>query len=470
MNSLMRVRLNTVLDEGSFVPLIRSEDTELVGGTGCIDGRKVCIIAINPVASVPLDPFEVLQDELALLEYAEEHHLPVIHLADRPGRVPMSTTAIPLSIMRTYIEPRGVGSVFTKFARLSGVVPRIAVVFSPIATTLTYPVAECDVVLMTKASGMSLARPDMQHLMTGEAASYEAYGGAEMHATVSGTCDILCDTPDDALQAVKRTLHSFPSWYRERPPLCKPRNPDPDARLPSPLTLAYPYSRFDMHDLIKTFIDQDTFLEHRALYASELITGFARVNGMTLGIIANNSLHKGGILFSETCIKLASFASLCNSFNIPLLFLADLPGFMVGKESECSGIIHHGALVFSTLANLSVPKICIIVRKAYTAGLYAMCGTGFEPDRLLAFPDAELTIYGTRAASKLAEESGLTPDEIKAVEKAVKATADPRRHAESGCIDGIIEPDKVRVEVSDLLEHAYSVPLNRTYPRRVLCL
>ncbi|WP_181391787.1 carboxyl transferase domain-containing protein [Methanospirillum lacunae] len=466
----MRVRLNTVLDENTFTPLIRSEDTELIGGTGYIEGRQVCVIALNPVASVPLDPFEVLQDELALLDHAEMNHLPILHLADRPERVAMGTTAIPLSIMRTYIEPKGVGSVFTRFARLSGVVPRIAVVFSPIATTLTYPVAECDVVLMTKASGMSLARPDMQRLMTGESESYEAYGGAEMHASVSGTCDILCDTPTDALQLVRKTLQIFPSYYSDSPPVFEPRNPDPDARLPSPLTLAYPYSRFDMHNLIETFIDHETFLEHRALYATELITGFARVNGMNIGVVANNSLNKGGILFPETCIKLASFASLCDSFNIPLLFLADLPGFMVGKESENAGIIHHGALIFSTLANLSVPKICIIVRKAYTAGLYAMCGTGFEPDRLLSFPDAELTIYGTRAASKLAKESGYTLEKIKEVEDAVKATANPRLHVESGYIDGIIEPDQVRSELSVFLEWAYSLPLNRTFPRRVLCL
>lgn len=470
MNSLMRVRLNTVLDQGTFSPLIRSDDTELIGGTGTIEGRKVCIIALNPVASIPLDPFDVLQDELALLEYAKNHHLPVIHLADRPGRVPMDITAIPLSIMRTFIEPKGVGSVFTRFARMSGVVPRIAALFSPIATTLTYPVAECDVVLMTKAAGMSLARPDMQRLMTGESEAYETYGGAEMHATVSGTCDILCETPTSALQAIRKTVQYFPSWYREYPPVFEPKNPDPDASLPSPLTLAYPYSHFDMHTLMETFIDQETFQEHRELYAQELITGFARVNGMVLGIIANNSMNRGGILFPETCIKLASFASLCDSFNIPLLFLADLPGFMVGKESERAGIIHHGALIFSTLANLSVPRICIIVRKAYTAGLYAMCGTGFEPDRLLAFPNAELTIYGTRAASKLAQESGLDHEKIKEIEDAVKATADPRRHVESGYIDGIIEPDQVRKELSDFLKRAYSLPLNRTEPRRTLCL
>lgn len=161
----MRVRFNTVLDQGTFSPLIRSEDTELIGGTGTIEGRKICLITLNPVTSVPLDPFDVLEDELALLEYAETHHILVIHLADRPERVAMNTTAIPLSIMRTYIEPKGVGRVFTRLARLSGVVPRISAIFSPIATTLTYPVAECDVVLMTKAAGMSFARPDMQRLM-----------------------------------------------------------------------------------------------------------------------------------------------------------------------------------------------------------------------------------------------------------------------------------------------------------------
>jgi len=470
MNTLMKERFDVLLDPDSFVPLIRSDDTELIGGTGVIEGRKVCVIALNPVASVSLDPFEVLQDELSLLEYAQSQHLPVIHLADRPERVAMSTTAIPLSIMRTYIDPMGVGSVFTRFARLSGVVPRIAVVFSPIATTLTYPVAECDIVLMTSTSGMSLARPDMQRLMAGESAPYEDYGGAKMHAEVSGTCDMLAESPVAALHRVRQFLHFFPSWYGEYPPVFNPRDPDPDARIPPPDLLSDPYSLFDMHQLIPLCTDKDTFLEHRGLYARELITGFARVNGMTLGIIANNSLYKGGILFPETCRKLASFASLCDAFNIPLLFLADLPGFMVGTDSERAGIIHHGALVFSTLANLSVPRLCVIVRKAYTAGLYAMCGTGFEPTRLLAFPDAELTIYGTKATSRLARESGMGPREIKTIEEKVKATSNPSHHMDSGFIDGIIRPEDLRNELIKFLKEAYSLPIQRPWPRRILCI
>ncbi|MDD1728592.1 MAG: hypothetical protein LUQ50_05935 [Methanospirillum sp.] len=462
--------MSVLLDPDSFNPLIRSDDTELVGGTGRIEGREVCVIALNPVASVPLDPFEVLQDELKLLDYAEEHHLPVIHLADRPGRVSMESTAIPLSIMRTYIDPRGVGKIFARFARLSGIVPRIAVVFNPIATTLTFPVAECDIVLMTKEAGMSLARPDMQRLMAGEAANYEVYGGAEMHATASGTCDMLTESPDDALLQVRKFLRSFPSWYGEYPPVFSAVEPDPEAPLPSPAALSNPYSLFDMHQLIATCIDKDSFQEHRGLYARELITGFARVNGMTLGIIANNSIHNGGILFPESSRKLAAFASLCDAFNIPLLFLADNPGFMVGREAESTGVIHHGALIFSTLANLSVPRLCVIVRKAYTAGLYAMGGTGFEPDRLLAFPDAELTIYGVKAISRLARESGLSVQETKAVKETVKATANPAQYVESGFIDGIVKPEELRDEINAFLSHTCSTPLERIVPRRVLCI
>ncbi len=470
VNPLMQIRLSTLLDEGSFCRLGPDLDSELVGGTGTIDGRKVCVIAINPRAAVPEDAFEILRQELALLELAEREQIPLIHLADRPGRVAMETTAIPLAIMRTFIDRRGAGRVFARFAQLSGIVPRIAVVFSPIATTLTYPVAECDTVVMVHRAGMSLARPDMVRLMTGDPSPYEEYGGAHMHSEISGTCDKLVFSEEEALTWVRRYTALFPGNFQEMPPCLPPVPPEGDlvpdpSMVPADLDLP-----FDMYNVIGSVIDEGSLIEHRRRYAREAITAFARVEGMPVGIIANNPEHRGGILFPETCRKIAAFASLCDSFNFPVIFLADTPGFMVGKTAEQAGIIHHGALLFSTLANLSVPHTCVVVRKAYTAGLYAMGGPGFEPERFMALPQAHITIYGPKAIRLLAKESHMGEEAQSNIADQVRESCNVWQYLESGDVDAVVSPEDLRGEIVQFLKKAYDQPPERREPRRVLCI
>lgn len=470
LNAVMANRLRLLLDPDSFRACGYGDDSEMVGGTGTIDGRRVCVIAINPAATVKHDPFDVLQKELSLLDLAEKEGIPVIHLADRPGRVAMETTAIPFAILQTFIDPHGAGRVFRQFARLSGVVPRIAVVFRPIATTLTYPVAECDTVVMIEGSGMSLGRPDMVKLMTGDTSSYDEYGGARMHAGASGTCDMLAMSEREALSWVRKYIGYFPASYAGTPPRSSGKPPlqhSPFGRCGVPDN---PNTLFDMHRVMEVFVDEDSLLEHRADFAGEVITAFARVSGMPLGIIASNSARRGGILFPESCRKIAAFASLCNAFSIPLVFLADTPGFMVGKNAEQSGIIHNGALVFSTLANLTVPHLCIVVRKAYTAGFYAMGGAGFDPDRILALPAADITIYGIRAIDLLAEKQNLSPDSLETLKEFARETAGLQQYQESGYIDGIITTEKIRDNVEEFLIRAYQKLKGRDRPEKVLCI
>lgn len=466
----MTERFGWLLDEDSFTLCGEAGDTELIGGTGTIGGRRVCVIAINPEATRKTDPFDVLQVELALLDLAEKEGLPVIHLADRPGRVAMETTAIPFAILQTFIDPCGAGRIFARFAQLSGVVPRISVVFRPIATTLTYPVAECDAVVMVERAGMSLARPDMVKLMTGDKSSYEDYGGARMHAECSGTCDMLAASEKEALQWVRRYIGYFPSSFRDAPPLGEPGQPVRGSPYGACRIPDDPNRIFDSHRVLELFVDEDTLLEHRAAYAGELITAFARVDGMPLGIIANNSSVRGGILFPESCRKMAAFASLCDAFSIPLVFLADLPGFMVGKDAEQAGIIHNGALVFSTLANLSVPHLCIIMRKAYTAGFYAMGGAGFDPDRILALSTADITIYGMKAIDLLAEDQHLPAEARETLKEFAHDSTGIGHYLEAGYLDAIITQDEIRSNVGQFLVRAYAKLPPRDRPRRVLCL
>jgi acetyl-CoA carboxylase carboxyltransferase component len=466
----MTERLGLLLDPGSFTLHGKTDNSELVGGIGTIDGRRVCVIALNPEASLKIDPFEILQQELSLLDLAEKERIPLIHLADRPGRVAMETTAIPFAILQTFIDPRGAGRIFARFAQLSGVVPRIAVVFRPIATTLTYPVAECDTVVMVEQAGMSLARPDMVKLMTGDKSSYAEYGGARMHAETSGTCDKLVASEKAALLWVRRYIGYFPSSFMDAPPKRQPVQPVRNSPFGTCRIPDDPNCTFDMHRVLEMFVDEDSLLEHRADYAGEVITAFARVSGMPFGIIANNSCVRGGILFPESCRKMAAFTSLCDAFNIPLVFLADLPGFMVGKDSEQAGIIQNGALVFSTLANLSVPHLCIVMRKAYTAGYYAMGGAGFDPDRTLALPTADITIYGRKAIDLLAENQQLPAESRDTLKEFARDRTGIGQYLEAGYLDAIISNDEIRGNIEQFLIRAYDKPCDRDRPRRVLCL
>jgi len=189
---------------------------------------------------------------------------------------------------------------------------------------------------------------------------------------------------------------------------------------------------------------------------------------MPAGIIASNPNSRGGILFPEICRKIAAFVSLCDTFNIPLVFLADLPGFMIGKAAEQGGIIHAGALVFTTIANLSVSHLCIVVRKAYTAGLYATGGPGFDADRFIALPGAHITIYGT--VRMFAVKSGLSREEQERVEDRANEICDINGYLREGYLDAVIQGRNLREAIGDFLGKYYSRPVERAGPKRILCL
>ena len=291
-----------------------------------------------------------------------------------------------------------------------------------------------------------------------------------MHTEISGTSDKLVFSEKDAMDWVRKYMAFFPSHFSQTPPRASPHLPSPDYSGLKDVIPVDPDLPFDMHDVIHSFVDKGSLLEHRALYAREVITAFARVEGNVLGIIANNPAQKGGILFPESCRKIVAFASLCDAFNIPLVFLADIPGFMVGRSTEQAGIIHHGALVFSTIANLSVPHLCIVVRKAYTAGLYAMGGPGFDPERFVAFPHATITIYGAKAIHLLARENHLSDNERLSMADQMKANCDALKYPESGLLDAVISEHQLRAEVERFLKSFHEKSLDRTGPRRVLCI
>ena len=394
----VRDRLALLLDAGSFVEdalLANNQAGDLpadgvVTGVGRIEGRPVCVMANDPTVKAGSWGARTVEKIVRLTEYALRHELPVFWLVDSAGaRITDQVQLFP--------GRRGAGRIFYNQVRLSGRVPQICCLFGPSAAGGAYIPSFCDVVFMVEGNAsMYLGSPRMAEMVIGEVTSLEEMGGARMHATVSGCGDNLVVDDEDALDAARAWFAYFPQSWRDEPPRFEPR---PAAReLTADMVPAEEHRAYDVHDLIDALVDAESFFERMPLFAPEVVTGLGLMDGRPVGIVANNPAQKGGVLFVDSADKAARFVWLCDAFNIPLVFLANVPGFMVGTEVERAGIIRHGAKMVTAVSEATVPKVSVVVRKAYGAGLYAMSGPAFEPEATLALPTARIAVMGPEAA------------------------------------------------------------------------
>ncbi|HEY4553529.1 MAG TPA: acyl-CoA carboxylase subunit beta, partial [Bacillaceae bacterium] len=322
---------------------------------------------------------------------AEKLKVPILYLVDSAGaRITDQLDMFP--------NRRGAGKIFYNQVKLSGMIPQVCILFGPSAAGGAYIPAFCDILIMVdKNASMYLGSPRMAEKVIGEKVSLEEMGGARMHCTVSGVGDILAVTEEEAIDTARRYLTYFPGSFKEKPMRHEPSEPKQGRTLEEivPINQNAP---FDMYEAIDSLIDDGSFFEIKKLFAPEIVTGFARMDGRIVGIVANQPKVKGGVLFVDSADKAAKFIMLCDAYHIPLLFLADVPGFMIGTKVERAGIIRHGAKLIASMSSATVPKISVIVRKAYGAGLYAMAGPAFEPDICIALPTAQIAVMGPEAA------------------------------------------------------------------------
>src|SRR5213078_4062657 len=371
-------------------------------------------------------------------EQALKHLVPMIYLVDSAGaRITDQVMMFP--------GRRGAGKIFHTEVKLSGVVPQVCVLFGPSAAGGAYIPAFCDIVIMRDGNAsMYLGSPRMAEMVIGEKVTLEEMGGARMHTGVSGCGHVLVKTDEEGIDAARRYLGYFPSHWEWQAPLAKPRDPASD----KPIAEIVPTDEnkpFDMRLLLDALMDADSFFEVHARWAKELIVGYGRLNGRPIGIVANQPNVKGGVLFVDSADKAARFIQTCNAFGIPLLFVADVPGFMIGTAVERQGIIRHGAKMISAVSSATVPKICVIVRKAYGAGLYAMAGPGFEPDATIALPTAKIAVMGADAAvyfNKLAgiDDPVAREEETRRLREQYDNDIDVLRLASELVADDVVEP------------------------------
>src|SRR5213595_2622099 len=452
----VRRRLELLLDPDFLIEdgLLAHSDEPGYGADGVvtvvgrIEGRTVCVMANDPTVKAGSWGPRTVEKIVRIQETAMRLQVPIFYLVDSAGaRITDQVAMFP--------GRRHAGRIFYQEVQLSGVVPQICLLFGPSAAGGAYIPAFCDVTIMVEGNAsMYLGSPRMAEMVISEKVTLEEMGGARMHTTVSGCGDMLVASDEEAIAMGRRYLSYFPQNWLETASQQSPAA----ARPPFPLDGLVPEDEgraFNMQHLIDGVIDEGSFFEIKKLYAKEIICGLARIDGRVVGVIANQPLHKGGILFVDSADKAARFIWLCDAFNISLLFLADVPGFMIGTAVERQGIIRHGAKMVAAVAEATVPKISVIVRKAYGAGLYAMAGPAFSPEATLALPTAAIAVMGPEAAvnAVYANKIGAIDDPTERAtfvsdrRTEYEEDVDLLRLASELVVDAVVEPEALRDEL-----------------------
>lgn len=470
-----RRRIERFFDPATFVEdgfFVGSSDEDLpadgvITGVGSVEGRPVAVMANDSTVKAGSWGKRTVEKILRIQERAAKLRIPLVYMVDSAGaRITDQLDMFP--------GRRGAGRIFYNQVNLSGVVPQVCLLFGPSAAGGAYIPAFTDITVMVAGNAsMYLGSPRMAEMVIGERVSLEEMGGARMHCTVSGCGDVLVDTEEEALAFGRRYLGYFPSCSDVTPPVRAVEDP-PAGRDLGAIVPEDSAAPFDMRAFIKALVDADSFLELKALFAPEVITALVRIGGMPVGIVANQPRVRGGVLFVDSSDKAARFVMLLDAFGIPILFLADVPGFMIGTAVERQGIIRHGAKLISAISDARVPKLSVIVRKAYGAGLYAMAGPAFEPEAVLALPTAEIAVMGPEAAVNAVYakhiEAITDPDErrrfIEEKRQSYREDIDITRLASEGIVDAIIDPDDLRHELARRLQQAWGRESERPRRRR----
>jgi len=452
-----RERIARLFDPGTdFVEdglLANNQDPELpadgvVTGIGVLHGRHCAVMANDPTVKAGSWGAHTVEKIVRIQETAERLQIPLVYLVDSAGaRITDQAFMFP--------GRRHAGRIFHMQVRLSGQVPQVCVLFGPSAAGGAYIPAFCDIVIMVEGNAsMYLGSPRMAEVVVGEKVTLEEMGGARMHCTVSGCGDALVKDDDEGIAAARRYLSYMPQSWRESPARQTSAPVEAGSEDISGVIPAEPTRGYDVMAIIRGLVDAGSFFEIKRLFAREIVCGLARIDGRVVGILASQPRFKGGVLFVDSADKAARFITCCDAFNIPLLFLADVPGFMIGTTVERQGIIRHGAKMIAALSVASVPTVCVVMRKAYGAGLYAMNGPAFEPDATLALPSAQIAVMGPEAAinavyyNKIQDlPEGERAAYVYELQDEYKEDIDIFRLASELIVDAVVPPSELRDEL-----------------------
>ena len=467
-----RERIAALLDEGSFHEYdlfvehncqdFGMADKELaadgvVTGSGTINGRPVCIYAQDfTVAGGSLGLMHA-RKITKVMDHAIKMGMPIIGINDSGGaRIQEGVNSL-----------AGYGEIFYRNTLASGVVPQISVILGPCAGGAVYSPALTDFVFVVdKISKMFITGPEVVKTVLGEEISMEDLGGARVQAETAGNAHFFSNSELECFDQIRKLVSYLPDNSRAKAAIIDQKKPKHSYRIDEliPKDSKIP---FDVRDIVRSLVDESEFLEVQELFAPNAITGFARINGETVGIVGNQALVLAGVLDIDASDKIARFIRFCDAFNIPLVTLVDIPGYLPGSDQEHAGVIRHGAKVLYAYSEASVPKITVILRKAYGGGYIAMCSNHLRADFVFAWPTAEIAVMGPEGAANIIFRSEImaaeNPDEMRKikVKEYTDKFANPYVAASSGYVDAVITPEETRA----YLIHALKVTRNKEEAR-----
>lgn len=440
-------------EDGMFANNQRIDDglaaDGMVTGSGRLMERSVFVIANDYTVKAGSMAERGVEKFIRVQERALRAQKPILYLIDSSGARITDQAGF-------FANNRGIGKYFYNHSILSGKIPQISVLYGPCVAGAAYTPIFCDFSIMVRGmSALCIASPRMVEMVTGEKISMQDLGGADVHMQESGSCHLVVDSEEEAALAVQRLMTYLPDNCDDLPPRYESRAPGRDPAELDDIVPDDPNQAFDMHQLIDCVIDGDSWFEIKADHAQEMITGFARIDGRCVGIVANNSNHRAGAIFPHSADKAAEFITTCDAYNVPLVYLCDTPGFMVGSEVEKQGILKRGKKFIYATSTATVPKMCVAVRKAYGAGIYAMCGPAFEPDATIALPGAEIAVMGAEAAinAVYARQMSQIKDEAEKQERIEQLREEYRKDidihmvADDLIVDHVVPPSDLRREL-----------------------
>ena len=476
-----RERLALLFDEGDYTELgihagihhsvrgLEGKDAPADGvitAYGKVDGRLVAACAYDFTVMAGSMGMTGELKVTRLRELAQTKRMPMVWLLDSAG------ARIQEAVGSLFA---GSGHLFREEVVASGVIPQVAALMGPCAAGTAYIPGLADFVPMVKGRGsMALAGPHLVRAAVGEDVTQEELGGSRVHCRKSGVGDLEVKSDEECIDAIKRYLSYFPSHNGVAPPVAPA--PDPIDRRDEDLLDVLPESNrkpYDMYEVIRRIVDDGEYFDMKPQWAKTIITCFARFGGRPVGIVASQPKQLGGILDNDSADKAARFVTLCNAFGIPLVFLVDVPGFMVGTKVEEAGIIRHGAKMLHAVANATVPKITVVLRKAYGAGYYVMNGRAYEPDLIVAWPSAEISVMGAEGAVEIVFRKQVEEADDPAAKKAELIAAyreliDIYVAARNDMIDDVIDPRDTRPTIARALEMAEGKIVDRPFKRNAV--
>jgi acetyl-CoA carboxylase carboxyltransferase component len=456
----VRERLDLLCDTGSFFEMGLLADhmdpslgdrhlaaDGVVTGVGEVDGRRVAIAAYD-FTVMGGSMGDVGEQKVARMrELAIRQRIPMVWLLDSAGaRIQQAVGSVFAAT----------GALFREQVVMSGVVPMVAAMLGPCAAGTAYIPALADFVPMVRGtSSMALGGSHLVKAAVGEDLTDQEIGGADIHTKISGVADLAVDDDEECLAVVREYLSFMPSHNREAPPTSDTDDPG-DRSVPEleEIVPTAPRRAYDMHKVIAAITDDHHFFPIKPDWARNLITGFARFSGRPAGIVASQPMHLGGVLDVDAADKAARFVWLCDAFDIPLVFLVDVPGFLVGSQVERQGIIRHGAKMLFAVSEATVPKVTVVLRKAYGAGYFVMCGRAYESDYIVAWPTAEISVMGPDGAVNILfrKQIEAAPEEEQAelrltLAEQIRERIDPYIAAGWSAVDDIIAPAETRAAI-----------------------